>query len=186
MSNRSGRIEIIVGPMFCGKSEELIRRLRRVMVAKLPMKVFKADLDKRYDNGDKISSHSRYEVEATPVSVEDPYVILDLIDKDTQVVGIDEIQFFPSEIISICMYMAKIGIRVILSGLDMDYRGTPFGSVPTLMAVAERVDKLTSICTVCGRDATRTQKLTSDGELVDIGQDDKYTACCVRHHSIPK
>jgi len=184
----NGRIEIIVGPMFCGKSEELIRRLRRTMVAKLPMKAFKPDIDKRYDNGDKITSHSQYQVSAIPVPVDDPNAILDFLDEDTQVVGIDEVQFFPPEIIGLCRNLAKKGIRVILSGLDMDYRGEPFGSIPILLAIAERVDKLTSICTVCGADATRTQKLTaSEGVvIVDVGQDDKYTARCVKHHSILK
>lgn len=183
-----GRIEIIVGPMFCGKSEELIRRLRRTMVAKLPMMAFKPDIDKRYDGGDKITSHSRYEIQAHPVPVNDPYLILSTIDKNTQVVGIDEIQFFPPAIIDVCQTMAKTGIRVILSGLDMDYTGKPFGSVPTLMAIAERVDKLTSICTVCGADATRTQKLniTENSVTIEVGQDDKYTARCAKHHTISK
>ena len=180
-----GRMEIIVGPMFCGKSEELIRRLQRTKVAKLPMMAFKPDIDKRYDNGDKISSHSRYEIEAIPVPVSNPYFIIEYLDENTQVVGIDEVQFFPPEIIEVCQKMVGNGIRVILSGLDMDYTGKPFGSIPNLMAIAERVDKLTSICTVCGKDATRTQKLVAGGGLVDIGQDDKYTARCVKHYSIP-
>ena len=151
-----GFIEVIVGPMFSGKSEELIRRIRRAQIAKQKVQVFKPAIDDRYSIG-KVVSHNGSSINA--VSVKDASEILKLLEEDTQVVAIDEIQFFDQSLVDVVREIADMGKRVICAGLDMDFRGEPFGPTPYIMAIAESVDKLTAICVKCGNPATRTQRL---------------------------
>ena len=186
--NNLGCIEIITGPMFCGKSEELQRRLRRAVIAKQKIQVFKPHIDDRYSI-DKITSHSGYEFPATPV--DGVQEMDELIEVDTTVVAIDEVQFFKDEIIQFVNKLVNQGKRVIVAGLDTDFRFEPFGSMPILMAMAEVLDKYSAICVECGEPATRTQRLV-DGEPADysdptvvIGADEMYEARCRKHHDIP-
>ncbi len=184
---KSGWIEVITGPMYCGKSEELIRRLRRVKIAKQKIKVFKPVIDNRYKKNDVVS-HSGDSIEAVPV--EHPEEILDKIDDSIDVIGIDEAQFFHQDIVKICEDLADRGIRVIAAGLDRNFRGEPFGPMPELMARAEYVDKLHAICIQCGEPASRTQRLI-DGEpaayddpVVLIGAQEVYEARCRSCHKV--
>ncbi|RLD15264.1 MAG: thymidine kinase [Caldiserica bacterium] len=185
---KKGWIEVIAGCMFSGKSEELIRRVRRAKIARQKVQVFKSSLDTRYDEA-KVVSHSGAKVEA--ISVDHPEEIIAKIDDDTQVVAIDEAQFFSEKIVDVIEFLADRGIRVIVAGLDLDFRGEPFGPMPALLARAEKVDKLTAICMVCGEEATRTQRII-DGKpasyydpIVVIGAQEKYEARCRRHHIVP-
>ncbi|HDH63427.1 MAG TPA: thymidine kinase [Firmicutes bacterium] len=185
---KKGWIEVITGCMFSGKSEELIRRVRRAKIARQKVQVFKSSLDTRYDEA-KVVSHSGAKVEA--ISVDHPEEIIAKIDDDTQVVAIDEAQFFSEKIVDVIEFLADRGIRVIVAGLDLDFRGEPFGPMPALLARAEKVDKLTAICMVCGEEATRTQRII-DGKpasyydpVVMIGAQEKYEARCRRHHIVP-
>ena len=185
---KKGWIEVIAGCMFSGKSEELIRRVRRAKIARQKVQVFKSSLDTRYDEA-KVVSHSGAKVEA--ISVDHPEEIIAKIDDDTQVVAIDEAQFFSEKIVDVIEFLADRGIRVIVAGLDLDFRGEPFGPMPALLARAEKVDKLTAICMVCGEEATRTQRII-DGKpasyydpVVMIGAQEKYEARCRRHHIVP-
>lgn len=189
MKHDVGSIEVICGSMFCGKTEELIRRLRRARIAKQQVQVFKPALDHRY-NQKKVTSHSGIDLDATPVSASSQ--ILDALDKATTVVGVDEVQFFDDEIVAVVERLAEKTVRVILAGLDMNFRGEPFGCMPQLMARAERVDKLQAICMVCGRAASRTQRLV-DGEpahynepLVVVAAQELYEARCREHHVVPR
>jgi thymidine kinase len=184
---KSGWIEVITGPMYCGKSEELIRRLRRVKIAKQKIKVFKPVIDNRY-NKDDVVSHSGDSIEAVPV--DHPEEILEKIDATIDVVGIDEAQFFHQDIVEICEDLADSGTRVIAAGLDRNFRGEPFGPMPELMARAEYVDKLHAICIQCGEPASRTQRLI-DGEpaayddpVVLIGAQEVYEARCRSCHAV--
>lgn len=186
---KSGWIEVITGPMYCGKSEELIRRLRRVKIAKQKIKVFKPILDKRYSKKDVVS-HSGSSIEAVPVDC--PEEILKRIDSDIDVIGIDEAQFFPDELIPICEDLADQGVRVIIAGLDRDFRNVPFGPMPELMARAEYIEKLNAICIQCGEPASRTQRLI-DGEpaakdepVILVGASEVYEARCRNCHIIKK
>ena len=151
-----GYIEVVVGPMYSGKSEELIRRLKRAKIAKQNIIVFKPHIDDRYSKSDVVS-HSGDSIEAIPI--EKPSDIYDLIDEDIQVVGIDEVQFFDEDIVNIAVDLANKGVRVIAAGLDMDFKGEPFGPTPRLLAVAEFVDKIQAICSVCGQPATEITKI---------------------------
>ena len=185
---KKGWIEVITGCMFSGKSEELIRRVRRAKIARQKVQVFKSSLDTRYDEA-KVVSHSGAKVEA--ISVDHPEEIIAKIDDDTQVVAIDEAQFFSEKIVDVIEFLADRGIRVIVAGLDLDFRGEPFGPMPALLARAEKVDKLTAICMVCGEEATRTQRII-DGKpasyydpVVMIGAQEKYEARCRKHHIVP-
>jgi len=148
-----GWIELICGSMFSGKTEELIRRLVRAEIAKQKVQVFKPELDQRYE-ANKVSSHSGSNYHA--IVVNDAEEIAALVEDDTEVVGIDEVQFFDWKIAELCNQLADEGRRVILAGLDMDFRGEPFGPMPLLMAQAEVVDKIQAICMVCGGPASRT------------------------------
>ena len=184
---KSGWLEVITGPMYCGKSEELIRRLRRVKIAKQKVKVFKPVLDNRYSKKDVVS-HSGNSIEAVPV--DHPEEILERIDETVDVVGIDEAQFFHEDLVEICEDLADQGIRVILAGLDRDFRNQPFGPMPELMARAEYVDKLHAICIQCGEPASRTQRLI-DGEpaaiddpVILVGASEVYEARCRCCHAI--
>ncbi|SFL17518.1 thymidine kinase [Halanaerobium salsuginis] len=183
----SGWLEIITGPMYCGKSEELIRRIRRVKIAKKTVKVFKPVLDNRYSKKDVVS-HSGNSIEAIPV--DHPEEILTKINSDIDVVGIDEAQFFPDDLIQICEDLADRGVRVIIAGLDRDFRNQPFGPMPELMARAEYVDKLHAICMKCGEPASRTQRLINgepaafDDPIILVGAAEVYEARCRSCHAI--
>ena len=173
-----GYIEVVVGPMYSGKSEELIRRLKRAKIAKQNIIVFKPHIDDRYSKSDVVS-HSGDSIEAIPI--EKPSDIYDLIDEDIQVVGIDEVQFFD---------LANKGVRVIAAGLDMDFKGEPFGPTPRLLAVAEFVDKIQAICSVCGQPATRSQRLIDgkparyDDPIIQVGAVESYEARCRKCHVV--
>jgi len=184
-----GWIEVVCGSMFSGKTEELIRRLRRAVIARQKVQVFKPALDDRYVL-EKVASHNGLHWEAIPV--ESAGVISDVIDPDTTVVAIDEAQFFDWTIADTCSRLADQGVRVIVAGLDMDFRGEPFGPMPLLMAQAERVDKLQAICVVCGSPASRTQRLIDgqpawhDDPVIMVGASEVYEARCRHCHQVPR
>ncbi len=188
MKHTSGSIEVITGSMFSGKTDELIRRLRRARIARQSIQVFKPAIDIRYAL-EKVTSHAGTEFEATPVArAED---IAPLLRPDTTVVALDEAQFFGPEVGALCSALAGRGLRVIAAGLDQDFRGEPFGPMPHLMALAEHVDKLHAICAVCGGEASRTQRLI-DGQpaayhdpVVVVGASELYEARCREHHAVP-
>lgn len=181
-------LEVIAGSMFSGKSEELIRRVKRAAIAKQNVLVFKPAIDDRY-GVEKVAAHNGMEIGCVPVQhAED---ILDYVDDKTHVVAIDEVQFFPDSIILVCQKLVKEGKRVIVAGLDQDFRGEPFGAVPVLMALAEQVTKLNAICVSCGRFASRTQRLI-DGKparyndpIILIGATENYEARCNLCHEVP-
>lgn len=189
MKHDAGSVEVICGSMFCGKTEELIRRLRRARIARQKVQVFKPAMDNRYDEM-KVTSHSGLDVDASPVV--SPEDILEILDAETTVVGIDEVQFFDPEIVGVVESLADKGLRVIVTGLDMDFRGEPFGCMPQLMARAERVDKLHAICMKCGGLASRTQRLVDgkpvhyDDPVVVVGAQELYEARCRQHHEVPR
>ena len=189
MRHHWGSIEVITGSMFCGKTDELIRRLRRATIARQKVQVFKPIIDDRY-GVDKVTSHAGSEYEAKPIKKASE--ILENLEEDTTVVAIDEAQFFDSEIVQITQNLADKGIRVIVAGLDTDFRGEPFGSMPILMAIAEDVDKLHAICMTCGEPASRTQRLIDgkparyDDPIVIVGASELYEARCRRHHVVPR
>ena len=187
-SIESGSVEVIVGSMFSGKTEEMIKRLRRAKIARHKIQVFKPTIDNRYAEN-KLASHSGHEFEAVPVK--EVQEIKELLEKDTSIVAIDEAQFFNDEIIPFVQELANEKIRVIVAGLNMDFRGEPFGPVPTLMAQAEILDTCHAICMVCGGEATFTQRLI-DGEpakyddpIVIVGAAELYEARCRGHHEVP-
>lgn len=189
MRHHSGAVEVIVGSMFSGKTDELIRRLRRATIAKQKVQVFKPAIDNRFSEA-KVTSHAGNDFDALPI--QSAAQILDHLDQDTTVVAVDEAQFFDPEIIPIIHGMADNGMRVIAAGLDTDFRGEPFGPIPTLMAQAERVDKLHAICMVCAEEASRTQRLLNgepahfDDPVVVIGASELYEARCRKHHEVPR
>jgi thymidine kinase len=172
-----GWIEVVTGCMFSGKSEELIRRLRRAIIARQRVQVFKPGLDDRY-NVAQVVSHSRWRLEADRVQRSEE--ILARVDPRTEVIGIDEAQFFDAELPRVCRHLADLGKRVIVAGLDMDFRGEPFGPMPELLAVAEEVEKVHAICARCGSPASYTQRLTAAQEQVVVGASDVYEARCRR------
>ncbi len=184
----SGWVEVICGSMFSGKTEELIRRVRRAQIAGQKVQVFKPALDTRYATN-AIASHNGMAFKAEPV--ERAQDILARVAPDTQVVAIDEVQFFDWAIAEVVEILADRGIRVICAGLDLDFRGEPFGPMPLLMAKAERVDKLHAICVVCGNEASRTQRLINgrpahyDDPVILIGAEEVYEARCRRCHEVP-
>ncbi|MEM7799601.1 MAG: thymidine kinase [Chloroflexota bacterium] len=187
MSHQHGRIEIICGSMFSGKTEELIRRIRRAVIAKQQVQVFKPIIDNRY-HVQKVTSHAGSNSDATPV--ETSKEILSKVDPHTTVVAIDEIQFFDPDVVQICEELADQGKRVICAGLDMDFRGEPFGPMPILMGRAEVVDKLRAICVVCSAEASRTQRLIDgqpaayDDPIVMVGAAEVYEARCRACHAV--
>lgn len=189
MKHQSGSIEVVCGSMFCGKTEELIRRLRRAVIARQKVQVFKPIIDDRYLMT-KVASHNGEAYEASPVNSSSE--IINELSADTTVVGIDEAQFFDDGIFLVVHKLAEKGIRVILAGLDTDFRGEPFGIMPNLMAIAERVDKLHAICMVCGESASRTQRLVNgkpahyDDPIIIVGASEMYEARCRIHHQVPK
>lgn len=184
-----GYIEVVIGPMYSGKSEELIRRLRRAKIAKQNVVVFKPQIDNRYSKEDVVS-HNGDSINAIPIS--NAREIYNHIDNKTQVVGIDEVQFFDEEIVEIAMNLADKGIRVIAAGLDMDFKGEPFGPTPRLLAVAEFVDKIQAICSVCGQPANRSQRLINgeparyDDPIIQVGAVESYEARCRKCHVVYK
>ncbi len=184
----SGWVEVICGSMFSGKTEELIRRVRRAQIARQKVQVFKPSLDNRYA-AEAVSSHNGMAFKAEVV--DSAQGILQRVKHDTDVVAIDEVQFFDWKIADAVDYLADRGIRVICAGLDMDFRGEPFGPMPLLMARAERVDKLHAICMVCGNEASRTQRLINgkpahyDDPIILVGAEEVYEARCRACHEIP-
>ncbi len=170
-----GWIEVISGPMFSGKSEELIRRLIRYRIAQVPLQVFKPALDDRYGDTEVVS-HSRLKIEATPVDSSDD--ILAAVEDRTVVVGIDEGQFFDDGLVEVCSKLAEIGKQIIVAGLDLDYLGRPFGPIPELMIRAEYVTKSLAVCHTCGGPGMYTQRVVDADELVVLGADGAYEARC--------
>lgn len=189
MRHTHGSVEVICGSMFSGKTDELIRRLVRATIAKQKVQVFKPAIDVRYAV-EKVTSHAGADFAAIPV--EKAADIRTKLDADTTVVGIDEAQFMDAEVVSIARELADKGIRVLVAGLDQDFRGEPFGPMPALMSHAERVDKLHAICMVCGDEASRTQRLVNgkparyDDPVVIVGASEMYEARCRRHHEVPR
>ncbi len=184
-----GWIEVICGSMFSGKTEELIRRLRRAQIARQRIQVFKPAIDIRYAEK-AIASHNGLQEQAVPVNGSE--ALLEAVDHTADVIAIDEIQFFDLGVLEACNYLANQGKRVICAGLDMDFRGLPFGPIPHLLAIAELVDKLQAICVVCGMPASRTQRLIEgkpayyDDPVVLVGASEVYEARCRRHHEVPR
>lgn len=176
-----GRIEVIVGCMFSGKTEELIRRLRRAQLAKQKVQVFKPGIDTRYSAED-VASHSSQRLPSTPVK--SAAELMEHLLDTTRVVGIDEGQFFDSEIVAVVTKLADRGLRVIIAGLDMDWQGQPFQPMPQLMAIAEEVVKQHAICMVCGDPATRTQKLIHETSQIQVGASEAYEARCRSCHEV--
>ncbi len=189
MKHTLGSIEIITGSMFSGKTEELIRRLRRARIARQNVQVFKPVIDVRYTL-EKVTSHAGTEFDATPVAR--AVDILPLVKPDTTVVALDEVQFFDEEVTGLATTLAGRGVRVIVAGLDQDFRGEPFGPMPRLISLAEQVDKLHAICAVCGEEASRTQRLINgdpaqyDDPVVVVGASELYEARCREHHLVPR
>jgi thymidine kinase len=189
MKHTQGSIEVVCGSMFSGKTDELIRRLVRATIARQKVQVFKPAIDIRYAV-EKVASHTGSTFDAIPG--ERAADIHSKLDEDTTVVGIDEAQFFDLEIVSIAQTLAGRGVRVLVAGLDMDFRGEPFGAMPSLMAEAEDVLKLHAICMVCGGDASRTQRLVNgkparyDEPIVIVGASELYEARCRLHHEVPR
>ena len=183
----SGWIEVICGSMFSGKTEELIRRVRRAQIARQKVQVFKPAIDTRYAKRE-VASHNGMQWEAVPV--EDTAQLRTLIEPDTTVVALDEAQFFDDGVVALCEELAHQGMRVIVAGLDMDFRGEPFGPMPTLMARAEQVSKLHAICVVCGGPASRTQRIINgqpaayDDPVILVGADETYEARCRSCHKV--
>jgi len=170
-----GWIEVITGSMFSGKTEELIRRLRRADIAKLNVQIFKPAIDTRYSEVE-IVSHDAKSIKSVPV--EKAQDILKYIDNSIDVVGIDEAQFFDNDIIEVCNTLANRGIRVIVAGLDMDFQGNPFGPMPYLMSIAEYVTKVHAICIRCGALAHYSHRTSASKEQVELGEKDKYEPLC--------
>ncbi len=189
MKHHKGRVEVICGSMFSGKSEELIRRVRRAQIAKQNIQVFKHSIDTRYHDT-HVTSHSGQDFVAEPVNA--ALDILAALKESTTVVAIDEAQFFDHEVVDVVEELANRGIRVIVSGLDTDFRGVPFEPIPQLMSVAEIVSKLHAICMVCGEEASRTQRLINgdpadyDDPIIMVGASEVYEARCRDHHDVPR
>ncbi len=174
-----GSIEVICGPMFSGKTSELIRRVERAQIAKQRVQIFKPAIDVRYDK-DGVVAHTSRSLKAEPV--ESAVDILHKLKDSTRVVAIDEVQFFDDAIVTVVMKLAARGYRIICAGLDLDFRAQPFGQMPTLLALADEVVKIHAICTVCGAPATRTQRLSTAKSQVLLGETDAYEARCRGHY----
>ncbi|NCQ35878.1 thymidine kinase [bacterium] len=179
---RTGWIEVICGPMFSGKSEELIKRTRRAQIARRRVQIFKHGIDARYDATD-IVSHSQQKMPGIALTrVED---IIDLVDDRTELVAIDEGQFFDGHLVEVANKLANLGKRVIIAGLDLDYRGLPFGPMPQLICSSEYVTKQLAICMTCGDPANFTQRLTGAKDQIVVGASETYEARCRRHFEPP-
>ena len=185
-----GWIEVVTGSMFSGKSEELIRRVRRAIIARRTVQVFKSHLDSRYAGVYNVTSHDGTEIEAIPIDSSDE--ILRQVRPATEIVAIDEAQFLDRDIVAVTTVLAQRGVRVILAGTDTDFRGEPFGAMGDLMAVAEMVDKLRAICMVCGGEACRNQRLVDgrparwDSPTIMVGGRESYEARCRHCHRVPR
>lgn len=186
---KKGWIEVITGPMFAGKSEELIRRIKRLEYAHKKTLVFKPKIDNRYSENE-IVSHSK--IKTRSINIETAQDILKYVDRDTEAVVIDEVQFLDHEIVHVVEELANRGIRVIVAGLDCDFRGEPFQNMPELLALAEDVTKLTAICMRCGAPATRTQRLVNgepasyDDPIIIVGASESYEPRCRHCHEVKK
>jgi len=186
---QDGWIEVVSGVMFSGKSEELLRRVRRALIAQRQVQVFKSHLDDRYGGVFTVSSHDGHKAEAIPVS--SSVQIAEAVRPKVDVVAIDEAQFLDMGVVKVANALADRGIRVIVAGTDMDFRGEPFGPIPQLLAIAEKVDKLHAICVKCGDLATRNQRLIdgkpapAEGPTIQIGGSESYEARCRKCHEVP-
>ncbi|WP_449538084.1 thymidine kinase [Ferdinandcohnia sp. Marseille-Q9671] len=184
----SGWLEVICGSMFSGKSEELIRRVRRTEFAKQSVQVFKPQIDNRYSDN-SVVSHNGTSFVALPISKSTE--ILEVVSADTDVVAIDEVQFFDDDIVEVVQVLANRGHRVIVAGLDQDFRGEPFGKVPELLSLAELVTKLQAVCSVCGSPSSRTQRLINGqpasyhDPVILVGASESYEPRCRHHHEVP-
>jgi thymidine kinase len=183
MDGEIGWLEVICGSMFSGKSEELIRRLRRAIIAKQKVRAFKPEMDNRY-SPDDIVSHDDRRIECRKIRRASQ--ILDQVDADTKVVGIDEAQFLGEELVDVCEKLAKDGKRVIVAGLDQDYRGKPFEPIPQLLALAESITKIMAVCMVCGAPANKTQRLIESDERIVVGAGEVYEPRCRRCYRPPQ
>ncbi|RPI34330.1 MAG: thymidine kinase [Chloroflexota bacterium] len=189
MKHDNGSIEVITGSMFSGKTDELIRRLRRATIARQKVQVFKPAIDNRYAE-QKVTSHAGTQYDAIPIQCSAD--IIGLLEPDTTVIAIDEAQFFDEVVTVVASQLAERGLRVIVAGLDTDFRGEPFGPMPSLMAQAEKVDKLQAICMKCGEPACRTQRIVNgrpahyDDPVVIVGASELYEARCRQHHEVPR
>ncbi|MCB0379888.1 MAG: thymidine kinase [Flavobacteriales bacterium] len=175
-SQKRGWIEVICGSMFSGKTEELIRRMKRAQFAKQNVEIFKPEIDTRYDD-EKVVSHDANEIHSTPVPSSSNIILLA---NNVDVVGIDEAQFFDDGLVNVCNQLAASGVRVIVAGLDMDFKGKPFGPMPGIMACAEYVTKVHAICVKCGELAHHSHRISSEEKLVHLGETDAYEPLC-RH-----
>ncbi|MCO4852735.1 thymidine kinase [Bacillus vallismortis] len=184
---QSGWLELICGSMFSGKSEELIRRVKRATYAKQEVRVFKPVIDNRYSE-DAVVSHNGTSMKSYAISAAED--IWEHISESTDVIAVDEVQFFNEGIVDVLSSLADKGYRVIAAGLDMDFRGEPFGVVPDIMAIAESVTKLQAVCSVCGSPASRTQRLIDgkpasyDDPVILVGASESYEARCRHHHEV--
>ena len=189
-ASRAGSIEVIAGVMFSGKSEELLRRVRRAVIARKRVQVFKSHLDDRYAGVHRIATHDGVMAEAVPVDAASE--IMSRVRPDAEVVAIDEAQFLDEGVVEVATALAARGVRVILAGTDTDFRGEPFGAMGELMAIAESVDKLQAICVICGDLATRNQRLIDgrparyDSPTIMVGGRESYEARCRHCHRVPK
>ncbi len=185
----SGWVEVISGVMFSGKSEELIRRIRRAVLARKKVQVFKSHLDERYGGVQVVSSHDGGRIEAQPI--QSSAEVMERTRPDTEVVAVDEVQFLDDGIVTVANALADRGIRMILAGTDMDFRGRPFGPMGALLAIAEKIDKLNAICVICGNPATRNQRLIdgepapAEGPTIQVGGLETYEARCRECHDVP-
>ncbi|WP_231834045.1 thymidine kinase [Bacillus subtilis] len=185
---QSGWLELICGSMFSGKSEELIRRVKRATYAKQEVRVFKPVIDNRYSEAAVVSHNG---TSMTSYAISSAADIWDHISESTDVIAVDEVQFFDQEIVEVLSSLADKGYRVIAAGLDMDFRGEPFGVVPNIMAIAESVTKLQAVCSVCGSPASRTQRFIDgkpasyDDPVILVGASESYEARCRHHHEVP-
>ncbi len=173
-SRRQGWIEVISGSMFSGKTEELIRRLKRAKIARQKVEIFKPRIEVRYSE-EEVVSHDSNAIHSTPV---DSATNILLLANEVEVIGIDEAQFFDDGLVSVCNQLANAGIRVIVAGLDMDFRGIPFGPMPKLLSIAEYVTKVHAICVRCGNLANHTHRLSADDKLIVLGETDIYEPLC--------
>jgi thymidine kinase len=173
-NKKQGQIEVICGSMFSGKTEELIRRLRRAQIAKQKVSIFKPLIDNRYSEKE-IVSHSEQRIPSTAVNTAQEIIMFAY---DAEVIGIDEAQFFDTELVNVCQTLADQGKRVIVAGLDTDYKGIPFEPIPQLLAVAEYITKTLAVCMKCGAPANKTQRISKDSSRVVVGAEDKYEARC--------
>ncbi len=188
IKQRDGWIEVITGPMFAGKTEELIRRVKRLEYAKQNIIVFKPQIDDRYAENEVVSHNNN---RTRSINIANAKQIMDYVDDYTEVVAIDEIQFLDEDAVEICEYLANHGIRVIVSGLDRDFRGEPFSFMPRLLSLAEEVTKLSAICVKCHTPATRTQRIINgkpahyQDPIILVGAQDSYEARCRHCHEVP-